>query len=772
MPLQSSPPESIESAEWASTSEIEASPPAPPPASVLKPAVSAFLDHLLKLQLLSASFSERFLRNSGSRICDIENEEQLGRALVQAGILTEYQLDRVMVGTTHGLVFGNHRVLNRLGSGSMGVIFLAEHMLMKRQVAVKVVPVDDDCPSFVLERFYAEVRVLADLHHPNIVSAIDAGKLPPAGPGMPALLYLVMELVRGGDLEEYVEQNGQVEISQACEWIRQAACGLQEAHDRHLIHRDVKPSNLLLDEQGQVKLVDFGLVRQFCSQLTDHRSLLGTPDFMAPEQAGDPTTVDGRADIYGLGASLFWLLTGQMPFKRARSVAEALQILQCGTPRHLRSIRPDAPPQLDAIIHSMLSRDPDQRPSQPLSVMSALLPFAQSCPLPTRLSTNVGGAVAAATAEIAAAEPTPAVAKVLIVDDEASIRFIARQILEANGFACADAADGRTAIETFAEFEPDLVMLDIQLPGMNGYDVCAALRRRFPQRHFKIIVVSGLGDRNDLAEALEKGADDYISKPLGARELPARVMHALRLKEAQDQTSFLSQQLQLTNRQLQSSLAARTSEVRKAHDAMLVGMAKMAESGDGETPGHLQRMQRYTRVLANSIEDAPSWEGVINRVFLDQLERCVPLHDIGKIGLPESLLLKPGRLTPEERTLMETHTIIGDRMLEAIRQEYGHSLQFLGIASAIVRSHHERFDGAGYPDRISGEAIHAAARLTSVADVYDALRRRRSHKPALSHQETAHLITEQSDGQFDPVLVEAFKRCAGEFEQIFRDIPY
>jgi HD-GYP domain-containing protein (c-di-GMP phosphodiesterase class II) len=120
--------------------------------------------------------------------------------------------------------------------------------------------------------------------------------------------------------------------------------------------------------------------------------------------------------------------------------------------------------------------------------------------------------------------------------------------------------------------------------------------------------------------------------------------------------------------------------------------------------------------------------------------------------------------------LMETHTLIGDRMLEAIRQEYGHSLQFLGIASAIVRSHHERFDGTGYPDRISGEAIHAAARLTAVADVYDALRRRRSHKPALSHADTVLVITQQSAGQFDPVLVAAFERCSSEFEHIFRDI--
>ncbi len=771
MPLQSSQ----ESTAWPSTpplSEAAGSAAIGTPPTTLRPAVHAFLDHLLKLQLLSMSFSERFLRLSGAQIGDIENEEQLGRALVQAGLLTDYQLDRVMVGTTHGLIFGNHRVLNRLGSGSMGVIFLAEHMLMKRQVAVKVVPVDDDCPAAILERFYSEVRVLADLHHPNIVSAIDAGRLPPASHGMPALLYLVMELVRGGDLEEHVELHGPVEVPQACEWIRQAACGLQEAHDRHLIHRDVKPSNLLLDEQNQVKLVDFGLVRQFCSQLTDHRSLLGTPDFMAPEQAGDPSTVDGRADIYGLGASLFWLLTGQMPYKRARSVAVALQMLQCGTPRHLRELRPDAPAQLDAIIHSMLARDPDQRPNQPLAVMSALLPFAQYCPLPVRLPTKAGLSSSVQNNEPAAAEePAPPVAKILIVDDEVAIRFIARQILEASGFECTEATDGRSAIEAFAKGEPDLVLLDIQLPGMTGYEVCQALRRRFPQRLFKIIIVSGQGDRNDLAEALEKGADDYIVKPLGARELPARVLHALRLKEAQDQTAFLSQQLQLTNRQLQSSLAARTCEVRKAHDAMLVGMAKMAESGDGETPGHLQRLQRYTRVLAEHIQGSSSWDGVINRVFLDQLERCVPLHDIGKIGLPEHILLKPGPLTPDERSLMETHTLIGDRMLEAIRQEYGHSLQFLGIASAIVRSHHERFDGTGYPDRLAGEGIHAAARLTAMADVYDALRRRRAHKQALSHADTVVTIVHESAGQFDPVLVAAFERCSNDFEQIFRDIP-
>src|SRR5208283_2858335 len=142
-------------------------------------------------------------------------------------------------------------------------------------------------PAGVRERFYSEMRVLADLHHPHIVTAHDAGELDPAGPGMPGLVYLVMEVVPGGDLEEYVLKHGPLSIPQACEWIRQAACGLQEAHDRHLIHRDIKPSNLLLTARNQVKVVDFGLARQFCSRLTDPCSLLGSIEFMPPEQSHD-----------------------------------------------------------------------------------------------------------------------------------------------------------------------------------------------------------------------------------------------------------------------------------------------------------------------------------------------------------------------------------------------------------------------------------------------------------------------------------------------------
>ena len=232
---------------------------------------------------------------------------------------------------------------------------------------------------------------------------------------------------------------------------------------------------------------------------------------------------------------------------------------------------------------------------------------------------------------------------------------------------------------------------------------------------------------------------------------------------------MLTEQLMLTNTQLQQSLESRGEDVRKAHNALLFTMAKMAESRDGETPGHLRRLQLYTRVLAQHAARKEPWEGLVDDRFLEQVERCIPLHDIGKIGLPDEVLLKPGALTASERTLVETHPLIGDRILEVLGREHGHSLEFLGTARAIVRHHHERFDGRGYPDRLSGDAIPAAARLAAVADVYDALRRKRHHKAAMPHDKAMHIL-QNSPGQFDPTLLTALAACAGEFERIYRDI--
>jgi response regulator RpfG family c-di-GMP phosphodiesterase/tRNA A-37 threonylcarbamoyl transferase component Bud32 len=726
-----------------------------------------FLNRLLESRLLDLSAIEGFLQERGEHLDVWASEERLGHSLVQAGLLTRYQLECVLTGNVHTLLLGGYRVLERLGSGGMGVVYRAEHCLMKRRVAVKVLPVDEDCPSSVRQRFYGEMRVLADLHHANVVLAFDAGEVPPPGPDMPGMIYLVMELIDGCDLDRYVVENSRLPVAEACEAIRQAACGLQAAHDRHLVHRDVKPSNLLRTLRGHVKLVDFGLARQFCSRLTDPRALLGSVEFMAPEQSYDPSTVGKEADIYGLGATLFWLLTGEAPYPFTRNVGEALRSLQRQPPRTLRSLRPDVPVELEALVAQMLDREPARRPPLPLAVMNALTPYLASEPTPSQGRSDCQSVLP--TPQGAAAPAPAARHRVLIVDDEEGVRMLHRLLLRPLGCECVETCDGPAALSAAATQEFDLVLLDLNLPGMNGYEVCRRLRERSSSPHLKVIVVSGAGDQNALSEALPRGADDYVPKPFEPRQLAAKVRHALRLKDAQDRASQLAEQLLLTNRQLLRSLEARAADVRQAHNALLFAMAKMAESRDGETPGHLRRLPLYARVLAEHAADWQPWAGLVDSRFLEELDRCVPLHDIGKLGLPDDILLKPATLTQAERALVETHPLIGDRILESLGREHGTSLEFLCLARVIVRHHHERHDGRGYPDRLAGDAIPPAARLTAVADVYDALRRRRLHKPAMSHDSAVRTILQRSEGQFDPILLAAFAVCHGEFERIYQE---
>jgi response regulator RpfG family c-di-GMP phosphodiesterase/tRNA A-37 threonylcarbamoyl transferase component Bud32 len=738
--------------------------PADPSAASLPATSNQFLDDLVKLQLVGPSAVGLFLRETASRQDELNTREGLANALIQAGLLTAYQLDRILSGNTHGLVLGNYRVMEKLGAGSMGVVFLGEHVLLRRRVAIKVLPVDENLPPSILERFFGEMRVLADLHHPNIVMAFDAGRST-ATANQPAMHYLVMELVSGGDMEQHVIDHGILPIAQACNWFRQAACGLQEAHDHHLVHRDVKPSNLLLSESGQVKLVDFGLARRFVSQITDPSCLLGSIEFMAPEQSFDPSAVGSQADIYGLGASLFWVLTGQTPYPEERSLAKALRALQCNRPRRLRMLRQDIPEELDALVDRMLARDPAQRPALPVTVMNALTRFAAPGSQPwTIAASGSAGEAPQEAGEVAFLPADPW--RVLIVHQDAAQRDAIRAILEPFGCVTADASQGAEAL-TAARSEPcDLVVLQRALPDMDGYEVCKQFRERPPKPHTKVIL---LAEEADLDGALASGADDCIASGRDLRVLSAKAQYLLRLKEAQDQAHVLARDILTANRQLEDSLRARADDVRHAHDALLFAMAKMAESRDGETAGHCRRLQLYSKALGQQLNADVAWAGILHGPFLDLVERCVPLHDIGKIGLPDALLSKPGKLSDAERSLMETHTLIGASMLDALAREYGQSLGFLATATVIVRHHHERYDGQGYPDRLAGDAIPPAARIVALADVYDALRRKRFHKPAMSHEDATRTIFE-SEGHFDPSVVQAFASSEAEFRRIYQQV--
>jgi response regulator RpfG family c-di-GMP phosphodiesterase/serine/threonine protein kinase len=722
----------------------------PPPAGSRQPRPGpgpfALLDRLVQLGLLAAADRETFLAERFDRLRDYTNEQRLGQALVHAGLLTTYQLERVLAGDPHGLVLGNYRVLEELGRGGMGTVYRAEHRLLKRRVAIKVVPLDEQASPIIRYRFQAEMRVLAELSHPHVVLALDAGELAGSGPA-PPLVYLVMELVEGGDLEQLVARQGPCNVVQACLYIRQAAAGLQAAHDRHLVHRDIKPSNLLLASSGLLKLVDFGLARQFVSRITDPRALLGSIEFMPPEQSHDPSTVGKEADIYSLGATLFWLLTREGPYPYTHSAAEGLRRLQQQSPRRLRDLRPNVPPDLDELVAQMLDRCPTRRPPSAVAVMNALRPFvlAGSKQVPTLSSQGTGPRSQATGAR-------PAFPPGLWDEGEPRALLVAlpqhretlRAALLSLGCECSEARDWRDAVEVAGQARFDVVVVDANLPDVAGLDVSCQLR----------------SDDNPYLEVIVTDDEQWL----------ARARRALTLKAAQDRVARLADQVLNLNQQLNEGRVARRQDLHEAHNALLFALAKVAESRDGETPGHLKRMQRYVQALAREAAREPTWQGLVTEPFLAQLHRCVPLHDIGKIGLPDDVLLKPASLTPAERSVVEMHVVIGDEILASLGREYGTTLEFLGMARAIVRHHHERFDGRGYPDRLVGEAIPPAARLVAVADVYDALRRMRLYKPAMPHQAAIRTMLDRSQGQFDPLLERALLGCHTEFERIYREI--
>jgi serine/threonine protein kinase len=297
------------------------------------------------------------------------------RQLVDHGLLTEYQAGRLRLGQTFGLVLGNYRVLGHLGAGGMGVVFRAEHVRQRQPVAIKVLTLARDESGPALHRFLGEIQAVGQLRHPNIVAAFDSGTLASSVPEGPVLHYFVMEYVAGQDLEEMVVEHGPLPPGQASDIAWQVASALVAAHAQHLIHRDIKPSNVLVTSAGQAKLLDFGLTRRPDLRLTEPGTALGTLQYIAPEQAQDASTVDGRADVFGLGATLFWCLTGRPPFPTQGTIARDLLSRLRQPPPSVRTYQPHLPPELDDVVRRMMAVNPDDRYPTPIAVMAALEPF-------------------------------------------------------------------------------------------------------------------------------------------------------------------------------------------------------------------------------------------------------------------------------------------------------------------------------------------------------------------------------------------------------------
>jgi serine/threonine protein kinase len=295
----------------------------------------------------------------------------LAEALVQRGWLTAWQVNRVYRGRGSSLRVGPYLLEERLGCGAMGDVFKASHTAMRRPVALKLLRADRVAQGGGAERFFREARAVARLDHPNVVHAYDAGC---AG----GRYYLAMEYVGGADLKRVVEAEGPLEPARACDLVRQSALGLQHAFEQGVVHRDVKPANLLLSARGVVKVLDLGLARLKYPEgegagqtLTATGHALGTADYVAPEQLRDSRSVDTRADLYGLGCTLYFLLGGRVPFPGGSLLSKLLRHLR-EEPQPLESVRPDVPAALAGVVRELMAKDPAHRFQTPAELAAAL----------------------------------------------------------------------------------------------------------------------------------------------------------------------------------------------------------------------------------------------------------------------------------------------------------------------------------------------------------------------------------------------------------------
>ena len=369
-------------------------------------------------------------------------------------------------------------------------------------------------------------------------------------------------------------------------------------------------------------------------------------------------------------------------------------------------------------------------------------------------------------------EPKPApAATVLVVDDNPENLVVIGQLLRPL-YKVRVANSGQRALEAVGiDPRPDLILLDVMMPEMDGYTVLMRLKQQPTTADIPVIFVTAMDGDADEQRGLELGAVDYVTKPVKAPLLLARVHTHLELKRSRDwlaaQNAFLDAEVH--RRMLENELVKETS---------LHALALLAEKRDNETGNHLHRTQAYVATLIRKLRHHPRFQAALaNPADCQRIVRAAPLHDIGKVGIPDAILLKPGKLTPEEFEIMKTHAAIGRQALqeavERVKERFpdsgsGQALAFLDIAMEIAGGHHEKWDGSGYPQGLAGEAIPLSARLMALADVFDALMSRRHYKEAFPQDQVLDIIRQGRGRHFDPDVADAFLSSVDEFLDIYR----
>ena len=364
-------------------------------------------------------------------------------------------------------------------------------------------------------------------------------------------------------------------------------------------------------------------------------------------------------------------------------------------------------------------------------------------------------------------------ADVLVADDQVENLLLLVNMLSPH-YNVHPFTDGAALVRHVAAGNPvDLVLLDIVMPNLDGYETCRQLRAMPNMEDVPVIFLTSLTSTEDEARGLALGAIDYIAKPFSPPIVMTRVRNHVQLSRALrviiNNNDWLDQCVAERTAELASKnvqLTAALEKVAVIQDVTIVAFSSLAETRDNETGKHIRRTQNFVRELALAVRDEPKYAEQLDDETINEFYKSAPLHDIGKVAIPDHILLKPGRLTPDEFEIMKTHAEHGRNTIQVAEASLVGGNSFLRHAREIAYGHHEKWDGSGYPQGIAGESIPLSARLMAVADVYDALTSKRIYKPGISHEEAVRIITDGRGSHFDPVIVDAFMRIQGKFSEI------
>ncbi len=348
---------------------------------------------------------------------------------------------------------------------------------------------------------------------------------------------------------------------------------------------------------------------------------------------------------------------------------------------------------------------------------------------------------------------------ILVVDDTPDNLTLVSNLLKRD-YRVRVAISGEKALKiALSETPPDLILLDVMMPVMDGYEVCQQLRNNPLSAHIPIIFLTAKSEVEDERKGLSLGASDYITKPISPPILEARVKTHLVAKAHAD---FLTDKTAY----LEDEVARRTRELTAIQDVTIQAMASLAETRDSDTGNHIRRTQFYVKALTSKLKSHPRFCSFLTDSMIEMIFKSAPLHDIGKVGIPDRILLKPGRFDPSEFEIMKTHTTLGRDAIQAAENSLGLKVDFLSLAKEIAYGHQEKWDGSGYPLGLQGESIPVSARVMAVADVYDALISRRVYKDSMPHEKAIAIIQDGRGTHFDPDMVDAFLSIQDEIRAI------